>query len=352
MTFGYIYKIQFPNGKNYIGLTTSSLEKRKNEHKYSAKRGDTRCLYNALRKYDMEDTFELIEIDTADTLDELCENEKTYIKEYNSYYMNGNGYNMTYGGEGTNGYVFTEEDNQKNSEKRKKYFQEHPEEFQRMKEMRKQQLDNPEMRKQMTESMKKHWENPEATARQSEITKQHHNDHPETRLRQSESRKTTFENNPEIRERQSEKMKKMYKDNPEARKKNSEAVKKHWENNSEAKERFSETSKKQWENPEARARQSEKKKQYFKDHPEEIEKNREKQKNRSPEWIKKRCDTMGQNKPFDVFTKDGIFIKTFTYIFEAREYLQKEYNVTSKINITKVLQGVSKTASGFVFKYK
>jgi hypothetical protein len=25
MTFGYIYKIQFPNGKHYIGLTTTAL---------------------------------------------------------------------------------------------------------------------------------------------------------------------------------------------------------------------------------------------------------------------------------------------------------------------------------------
>ena len=27
-TFGYIYKIQFPNGKNYIGLTTRTIEQR------------------------------------------------------------------------------------------------------------------------------------------------------------------------------------------------------------------------------------------------------------------------------------------------------------------------------------
>ncbi len=26
MNFGYIYKIVFPNGKNYIGLTTTSLD--------------------------------------------------------------------------------------------------------------------------------------------------------------------------------------------------------------------------------------------------------------------------------------------------------------------------------------
>ena len=59
MTYGSIYKIEFSNGKHYIGLTTTSLDQRKNEHKKSAKNGDTRCLYNALRKYNMVDTFEL-----------------------------------------------------------------------------------------------------------------------------------------------------------------------------------------------------------------------------------------------------------------------------------------------------
>ena len=114
MSFGSIYKINFPNGKHYIGLTTTSLKQRTKEHKTTAKSGDTKCVYNALRKYDMVDTLELIEIDTADTVEELCEKEIGYIIEYNSYYMNENGYNMTYGGEGTNGYIFTEEDNKKN----------------------------------------------------------------------------------------------------------------------------------------------------------------------------------------------------------------------------------------------
>ena len=63
-------------------------------------------------------------------------------------------------------------------------------------------------------------------------------------------------------------------------------------------------------------------------------------------------DGKGQNKPFDVFTTDGIFIKTFTYQFEAREYLQKEHHITSYIKIGAVLSGNQKTSAGFVFKYK
>ena len=128
MSCGYIYKIEFPNGKHYIGLTTNSLETRQKRHKCCAQNiNNTNRLYNALRSHGMVDTFELVEIDTADTIEELCEKETIYILLYDSYYMDGNGYNMTYGGDGTNGYVFTDEDKQKMSDSYKKYHEENPE---------------------------------------------------------------------------------------------------------------------------------------------------------------------------------------------------------------------------------
>ena len=264
MTFGYIYKIEFPNGKHYIGLTTTSLEKRTNQHKRAAKKGDTQCLYIAIRKYDMVDTFELIEIDTAETREELCEKEFGYILMYNSYYKDENGYNMTFGGDGVNGYICTEDDRQKISELTKKYYQ----------------------------------ENPNAGNEHGEI------------------------------------MKEYYKNNPEARKKQSEILKKHYKNNPDKIQQISESLKKYFENPEAR------------------QKNSDAQKKRSLEWKIKKMDIQGYNKPFDIFTKDGLFIRTFTYQFEAREYLQKEHHITSSIKIGEVLSGQLQTSAGFVFKYK
>ena len=62
-------------------------------------------------------------------------------------------------------------------------------------------------------------------------------------------------------------------------------------------------------------------------------------------------DGKGQNKLFDVF-KDGTFVKAFTYQYDATEYLQKEYHITSIIKIGKVLAGKQKTSAGFVFRYK
>ena len=59
MVCGYIYKIEFPNGKFYVGLTTRTLKERLKEHKKCAMNtNETRVLYKALKKYNMIDTFE------------------------------------------------------------------------------------------------------------------------------------------------------------------------------------------------------------------------------------------------------------------------------------------------------
>ena len=298
MTSGSIYKIKFPNGKHYIGLTTTSLEKRKREHKWCGKNDDTRVLYKALRKYEMVDTFELVEIDTADTIDELCEKEIRYIQDYKSYYMDGNGYNMTLGGEGFNGYVYTEEEKQKMSERGKQY----------------------------------HIDNPEAREKMSEIKKKYYEDNPEEREKMSEIKKKYYEETPGAREKNSEAQKQYHEDNPEAREKMSEIKKKYYEETPGAREKMSEAQKKRFENPEAREKMSEIKKKYYEDQ----------------EARRKH----GKNKPFDIFKIDGTFVKTFNYQFEAREYLQKEHNITSLIKIGEVLNGNRNSSAGFVFKYQ
>jgi GIY-YIG catalytic domain len=280
MPFGVIYKIQFPNGKYYIGQTNTSLEQRKKGHKQSAKNGTTYCVYNALRKYNMVDTFELIEIDTADTLEELNEKEKKYIIEYNSYYMNGRGYNMTLGGDGTTGYVFTEDDKKKMSEKTKE------------------QKRTPEGMEISSKAQKKRFENPEERKKHCERMRTRIETHPDMGERISESQKKRFEN-PEARQHLSEARIEYFKQ-PGAREKNSEAQKKRFENLEE----------------------------------------------------RKKVSRAKENNPFDVFTTDGTFIGTFTYQFEAMDYLQKKYNITSRIKIGDVLSGKRNYSHGFVFRYK
>jgi len=336
MTCGSIYKIEFPNGKHYIGLTTTSLEQRRKEHKRCAKNGDSRCLYNALRKYDMVDTFELVEIDTSDTLEELCEKEIGYIIEYNSYYINENGYNMTSGGDGTTGYVFTEEDKEQISESLKKYF-ENSEARQKMRELTKKYYqEHPEAGKEHSKKMKKRFEeNPEERQKISESQKKRF-ENPEARQKISESLKKYYQENEESRQKQSE-IKKKYFENPEARQKIGEAVKKNLEENPELRKKISESQKKRFENPEILQKLSESLKKRYEN---------------NPEARQKLSDGKGKNKPFDIHTKSGTFIGTFNYQFEAKEYLQKEHNVASSILISQVLSGKRASTAGFIFKYK
>ena len=285
MSIGSIYKIEFPNGKKYIGLTTTSLKQRKEKHKSYAKNNDTKCLCNAIRKYKMIDTFELIEIDKANTIDELYEKEIEYIKLYNSYYKNGKGYNMTYGGDGTHGYIFTEEDKLKISEGLKQNYEEHPELIQKL----------------------------------------------------SDSHKKFHKENPDAGKEHGQRMIQYYIDNPEAR------------------EKVKEKSKEQWGSLEARKAQSDRKLQHFENNPEAGKEHGEKMKQLfkdNPELIKKILDGKGKNKPFDVSTIDGKFIKTFNYQCEARKYLQKEHKITTTIAISNCLNGKRNNSAGFVFKYK
>jgi transketolase len=156
--------------------------------------------------------------------------------------------------------------------------------------------------------------------------------------KKSEIMKKYFEENPEARKEMSERLKKYYEENPEARKEISKIKKKYFEENPEAGKKHGERIRKHYEeNPEERKEISERVKNYYK---------------KNPEIKKKILDGKGRNKPFDIFTKDGIFIKTFTYQFEAIEYLKKEYNITSNIRICLVLSGKMNSSAGFVFKYK
>jgi len=281
---GYIYGIYFPDGMVYIGMTRTSIEERRKSHKNSAKYGKGRVqpVHIALRKYNMVDTFELIVIDTAYTLEELCEKEQGYIRMYRSSEKE-YGYNRTIGGAGATGYVHTEED-----------------------------------RKKQSESQKKRMENPELRKKHSQATKKYFEETPGAREKQSEAQKKRYETLG-AREKQSEATKKYYEETPGAREKQSEVLKKYFKNH-----------------PEAREKQSEARKKRFK----------------KPGVKHQLLDAQGKNKPFDVFTEDGTFVKTFTYQMDAKEYLQKEYDIISTIKIGEVLKGRRKSTAGFVFKYK
>jgi len=93
---GYIYKISNDfNDKVYIGQTIQTVEKRWQDHLYSAINSD-RYLYKSIRKHGVEH-FKIEEIEKCAN-DKLNEREVYYISKFDSY---NNGYNLTPGGDGS-----------------------------------------------------------------------------------------------------------------------------------------------------------------------------------------------------------------------------------------------------------
>lgn len=94
-----IYKIQFPNGKVYIGQSVN-YKNRWREHLREAAGGNDLKIYRAMRKYNITiEAFSIIE-DNITSQDEANSKEIYYIQEFNSIK---NGYNITEGGQCGNG---------------------------------------------------------------------------------------------------------------------------------------------------------------------------------------------------------------------------------------------------------
>lgn len=112
-----VYLVTFPNGKQYVGITTATMEVRKSEHKSRARHGRSFAIHAALNKYVNQEIWEVLKI--CDSYEEAKELEKKYIKDLKT--MSPNGYNLTQGGDGIKGKVFTDEQRKRLSEAHKGY---------------------------------------------------------------------------------------------------------------------------------------------------------------------------------------------------------------------------------------
>lgn len=105
------------NGKSYVGWTSSSVENRIKRHIMDLKSKRYRCrLHDSIKHYGIEN-FIIETLCTSESKEEIKELEKYYIKELNTHYISGYGYNMTMGGDGTSGYKQTEECKRKKNAK-------------------------------------------------------------------------------------------------------------------------------------------------------------------------------------------------------------------------------------------
>jgi len=87
------------NGKIYVGKTTKSLQHRKMRHYKSAKHNKKKTIFEkALLKYkDTDFEWKIIE-NCEESYLNLA--EEWWIKKLDTYFLEGHGYNMTFGGDG------------------------------------------------------------------------------------------------------------------------------------------------------------------------------------------------------------------------------------------------------------
>lgn len=187
-----VYKITFPSGKFYFGIT-NNFKRRKNQHKKETFKKSNFKVYNALNKYGFDNClFEIVLINL--TIEEARNEEIKLIKENNSVE---NGYNTTYGGT-TAPILNTEVKNKimkkiRNTEHRLKKSQKMKDVF----------LKNPEISEKISKSTKKMWEEKKDLIVEKMRKKQKNPDHI---LKMKEARKKAW-NSEERRNKASERSK-------------------------------------------------------------------------------------------------------------------------------------------------
>ena len=247
------------NGKRYVGITTNSMTQRWYEHCWLAAAGGTQALYRAMRKYGV-DSFQIEQIDTADTLTELFDKERQHIKEFGTYTKLGHGYNMTLGGDGVFGFEFSEETRAEMTASAVARFAD-PVERERQRRRQEQFWTEIERAKHSEKIASAHRRNPDQARQHSEFMKQN-SDPEQMRMRarllwdapgakeRFKRQKAEYWSDPANREKASREIKQRFASNPEYAKTVSEGKKRQYRENPEDAQRHSERMKKRFaENP-------------------------------------------------------------------------------------------------------
>jgi group I intron endonuclease len=115
---GFVYGLEFPNDKMYVGCTTKSLDERLDQHAQTASLGYGYAVHRAIRKFGVENVRVKVFVESNDS-EELFAIEAELIRDLET--MKPYGYNLTAGGDGIAGYVPTEEDKRKMREGLRRY---------------------------------------------------------------------------------------------------------------------------------------------------------------------------------------------------------------------------------------
>lgn len=122
-----VYEHVFPNGKKYIGITSTDPKKRWDSG-WGYKKNIQPAMYHAIQKYGWNNIEHNI-LFTHLTLTEAQTKEKELIQLFHTCVLEENsmGYNMTYGGEGSLKYLTEEERREAEIKVRKEWVSEHRE---------------------------------------------------------------------------------------------------------------------------------------------------------------------------------------------------------------------------------
>lgn len=143
---------------------------------------------------------------------------------------------------------YTKKGKEKQSERLKGYFQEHPEAREEMSKLKKEYYKNhPEEREKQSKRIKEYYQNPEAIEKFIKRIKR-------------------YWKNPKAKKKQSKRAIEYFKNNPKAKEKNNKRMKEYWKNLENRKKQSKRTTK-YFKNPRTREKQSKKRKEYFKNHP-------------------------------------------------------------------------------------
>ena len=314
LLYGLIYAIYFPNNKLYIGQTIRDIYKRIEEHKLKSK-NPTLLVHKAINKYGFENIkYEVV--DYAYSFEELNELEKYYINKFESYFETNKGYNMTLGGEGSNGYKYTIEDRHKMSEIQKEYRKNNPEEAQKQsKRLIQYYKDNPD--KAMVHGLKiknLYSENPEIIDKISNSLKIYYKNNPEINKKISYRERERYENNPDLRIEKSVEKKILYENDALIKINISNSLKEFHKNNKNARNTL------------------------------KTEEIKEKHRNSLILSAEKRAN----KKPFKVSDINNNFIGEWDYVPECARIL---FPNDKKNNIHLCLSGKIKSTKGYKFEY-
>jgi group I intron endonuclease len=345
MVYGIIYKYESPSRGIYIGQTIQSIEKRNFQHINDTKNGSNRIFHNAVRKYGIE-TFKCEILHTAFSKEELNDLEIYYIEKYNSYYKNSShGYNMTVGGEGANGYVFTKNDRKKLSFSLKQYYINNPNALTEM-SRRASEYNNihPEKSKIHSDFMKHYANLPANIEKSSNTFKQFREENPETISIQSKN----IWQREGYKEKMSNKQKDYLSDHPEEKNKRIKRLIKASRDNAEKHSEFMKELLSKAEKKEAfkslMSTDRDKNPEKYK-----IANKKRKEKMNTPEFKEnmalKKCKILNT---FDVYDKNGNLIGDFNNTFDCIKTL----NLPKSPSIVLCLNNKLKQSQGYIFKYK